>query len=63
MGHQMLPVAGIRDNKSTTKSTLAQALHTITAACAELVGPLQEGLRDDSSPMHEDAKYLHEYFF
>jgi len=59
----MLPVAGIRDNKSTTKSTLAQALCAITVACAELVGPSQEGLRDDSSPVREDAKYLHKYFF
>jgi len=59
----MLPVAGIRDNESTTKSTLAQALRAITAACAELVGPSQEGLRDDLSPVREDAKYSHEYFF
>jgi len=63
MGHQMLPVAGIQDNKSMTKSTLAWALHAITAACAELISPSQEGLRDDLSPVHEDVKYSCEYFF
>ena len=46
-----------------TKTTLARALHTITTACTELVGPLQEGLRDDLSPVREDAKYSREYFF
>ena len=33
-----------------------RALHAIAAACAELVGPSQWGLGDDSSPVREEAK-------
>jgi len=47
----------------TTKAAFARALRAIAAACAELVGPSQWGLRDDSSPVREDAKHALEYFF
>jgi hypothetical protein len=47
----------------TTKAAFAQALRPIAAACAELVGPSQWGLRDDLSPVREDAKHALEHFF
>jgi len=47
----------------TTKAAFARALRAIAAACAELVGPSQWGIRDDSSPVREDAKHALEYFF
>ncbi|KAI0253577.1 ARM repeat-containing protein [Lactifluus subvellereus] len=46
-----------------TKAAFSRALRAIAVACAELVGPSQWGLRDDSSPVREDAKIALEYFF
>ena len=46
-----------------TKAAFARALRAIAAACAELVGPSQWGLRDDSSPVREEAKLALDYFF
>jgi len=48
---------------TATKAAFARALRAIAAACAELVGPSQWGLKDDSSPVREDAKLALEYFF
>jgi hypothetical protein len=45
------------------KAAFARALRAIAVACAELVGPSQWGLRDDSSPVREDAKLALDYFF
>ena len=47
----------------TTKAAFARALRAIAAASAELVGPSQWGLRNDLSPVREDAKHALEYFF
>ncbi|KAI0284920.1 ARM repeat-containing protein [Russula brevipes] len=46
-----------------TKAAFARALRAIAVACAELVGPSQWGLRDDSSSVREDAKITLDYFF
>ncbi|KAN0129589.1 ARM repeat-containing protein [Lactarius tabidus] len=46
-----------------TKAAFARALRAIAAACAELVGPSQWGLGNDSSPVRDDAKLALEYFF
>jgi hypothetical protein len=48
---------------TATKAAFARALRAIAAACAELVGPSQWGLRDDSSPVREEAKLALDYFF
>jgi hypothetical protein len=48
---------------TATKAAFARALRAIAAACAELVGPSQWGLRDDSSPVREEAKLVLDYFF
>jgi armadillo repeat-containing protein 8 len=48
---------------TATKAAFARALRAIAAACAELVGPSQWGLKDDSSPVREEAKLALEYFF
>lgn len=48
---------------AATKAAFARALRAIAVACAELVGPSQWGLRDDSSPVREDAKLALDYFF
>jgi hypothetical protein len=48
---------------TVTKAAFARALRAIAAACAELVGPSQWGLRDDSSPVREEAKLVLDYFF
>jgi hypothetical protein len=48
---------------ATTKAAFARALRAIAAACADLVGPSQWGLKDDSSPVREDAKVALDYFF
>jgi hypothetical protein len=48
---------------TATKAAFARALRAIAAACAELVGPSQWGLKDDSSLVREDAKLALEYFF
>jgi hypothetical protein len=48
---------------TATKAAFARALRAIAVACAELVGPSQWGLRDDSSPVREDAKLALDYFF
>jgi hypothetical protein len=45
------------------KAAFARALRAIAAACAELVGPSQWGLGNDSSPVRDDAKLALEYFF
>jgi hypothetical protein len=47
---------------TVTKAPFARALRAIAAACTELVGPPQWGLREDSSPVHE-AKLALDYFF
>lgn len=46
-----------------TKAAFARALRAIAAACAELVGPSQWGLGNDSSPVRDDAKLALEYLF
>ena len=46
-----------------TKAAFARALRAIAAACAELVGPSQWGLGNESSPVRDDAKLALEYFF
>ena len=46
-----------------TKAAFARALRAIAVACAELVGPSQWGLGNDSSPVRDDAKLALEYFF
>jgi armadillo repeat-containing protein 8 len=46
-----------------TKAAFSRALRALAVACAELVGPSQWGLRDDSSPVRDDAKLALEYFF
>ena len=48
---------------TATKAAFARALRAIAAACAELVGPSQWGLKDDSSSVREDVKLALEYFF
>jgi len=48
---------------TAVKAAFARALRAMAVACAELVGPSQWGLRDDSSPVREDAKLALEYFF
>ena len=48
---------------TATKAAFTRALRAIAAACAELVGPSQWGLRDDSSPVREEAKLALDYFF
>ena len=48
---------------TSIKAAFARALRAIAVACAELVGPSQWGLRDDSSPVREDAKIALDYFF
>ncbi|KAI0306232.1 ARM repeat-containing protein [Multifurca ochricompacta] len=48
---------------AATKAAFARALRAIAAASAELVGPSQWGIKDDSSPVREDAKLALEYFF
>ena len=61
---QLLPLAHKHAARaSTTAHPTLRRYRRHPAACAELVGPSQESLRDDSSPVHEDAKYSHEYFF
>ncbi|KAI0045366.1 ARM repeat-containing protein [Auriscalpium vulgare] len=45
------------------KAAFARALRALAAAAAELVGPTQWGLRDDSSPVRDDAKLALDYFF
>lgn len=47
----------------TTKAAFARTLRPIAAACVELVGPSQQGLEDDSSPVREDAKHELKIFF
>jgi armadillo repeat-containing protein 8 len=46
-----------------TKAAFSRALRALAVACAELVGPSQWGLRDDSSLVRDDAKLALEYFF
>ena len=48
---------------TATKAAFARALRAIATACAELVGPSQWGIRDDSSPVREEAKLALDYFF
>ncbi|KAI0263468.1 ARM repeat-containing protein [Gloeopeniophorella convolvens] len=46
-----------------TKAAFARGLRALAVACAELVGPSQWGLKDDSSPVREDARLALEYLF
>jgi armadillo repeat-containing protein 8 len=46
-----------------TKAAFSRALRALAVACAELVGPSQWGLRDDSSLVRDDAKLALEYLF
>ena len=48
---------------TATKAAFARALRAIATACAELVGPSQWGIKDDSSPVREEAKLALDYFF
>jgi hypothetical protein len=48
---------------TSTKAAFSRALRAIAAACAELVGPSQWGVKDDSSPVREDANLPLDYFF
>jgi armadillo repeat-containing protein 8 len=48
---------------AAVKHAFARALRALAVATAELVGPSQWGLRDDSSSVREEAKVALEYFF
>ncbi|THH14939.1 hypothetical protein EW146_g5460 [Bondarzewia mesenterica] len=45
------------------RAAFARALRSLAAATAELVGPSQWGLHDDSSSFREEAKATLDYFF